>query len=154
MVRWIGNISLFLLGSLLLFGSVDAFLKSRELDRRGKTALVAPPAEFIETTTVKKKLGVKFDESKSYTANVTFVDADNHMVTIGNKSIPKEELARFQSGEPVYVRYLPDDPKGARFTSEGSGALMMLGFAVAMFGILYFLVSSDRRKARETAEAE
>lgn len=73
--------------------------------------------------------------SESFEGEMKFVTEDGRHVSF-TKSMPKEIVEKFRSGEDVYVEYLPEDPNQARWKDQGSdaGALLLLGFGCMLFG--------------------
>jgi hypothetical protein len=150
MLNWFTNIFLAFMGIYFLFSSIGEFNEHREIMNNGKIAIVNPLGQYLETTRTTKKLFITTSETKSFKSDISFLDENENMVTIRNRSIPKDVLNKFMGGEVVTIKYLPNNTLNNKFPSEGSGASTFFWMGVAALALLYVLVRFDRKKAEDS----
>src|SRR5215472_3540165 len=111
----------------LVYGCVERS-DIAKVHRLGKPAVVAPISSYTE---------FRNRGSTTYTAEFRFkTEAGRDVVT--KHSFPKEVLEDFQSGAPVRVLYLPDDPYTFVFEKERpSWTLVIAGLALAVAALIF-----------------
>lgn len=130
-VTWTLRICGLVFSATMFVSASDGWQTNQAFSARGQQALVEPMQEYTETTKIKKKFSIEVDESISHSAELAFTTASGQRISV-KKNLPDDILARFLEGEDVYVEYLPEDPKRARFAGETSSpiGLALLGLAV------------------------
>lgn len=135
MVPWIVRICALLFSFVMFVSAYDGWQINQAYAAGGQMALIEPLGEYTESTTTKKKLFIKVGESKSHSAELAFTTVDGQRVTV-NRSLSDDILQRFLDGEDVYMEYLPDEPRTARFAGETSSPLK-----AALFGLLVLVAT-------------
>lgn len=128
-ILWI--LLLGVLGFVFLGMAVSNYFSYREIERKGKVAVVQPFEKYLVSTRTTKKLGITISEDKTIRADITFRDENNRAYTLPSRVIPEEEMKKFQQGAQVTIKFIPSDPYGKnRFPSEDMGV-----FWVALLGL-------------------
>ncbi len=130
MVSWVLRLCVITFGVTMLFAAWNGFVENREFRAQGQRATVEPLVQYTETTTTKKKLGIKVGESKSKSAELTFTTQDGRRITV-QRNLPDSVFDKFAVGEPVAIEYLPNSATTTRFVGESSSPI-----SASMFGIL------------------
>ncbi len=138
-LSWVTNISVFFLVIITVYATGQSFIQDWQFSDHGQQALVEPIMQYEEVTRTQKKMGITTSETKSYNAEIKFTTSANERIMV-RKGIPKEVLEKFVNDRPVYIKYLPEDPRTTRFPEEGSGSMLMLFFALVLCGVFYFLI--------------
>jgi hypothetical protein len=138
MATWALRVCALMITGMLLVASWNGAVENDRFDKVGERALIEPFEEYTETTTVNTKLGIETGRSTSKSAKLRFTTQGGQEITV-NRNLPDDVFAKFASGEPVYMEYLPDSPATTRF--EGRTArpflLALLGL-VAGCGTYFF----------------
>jgi len=138
-LSWVTNISLLFLIVIALYATGQSFIQDWQFSNHGQQAVVEPIMQYEEVTRTQKKMGITTSESKSYNAEITFTTSANERIRV-RKGIPKEVLEKFVNDRPVYIKYLPEEPRTTRFPEEGSGSMVLLFFVLVLCGVFYFLI--------------
>lgn len=114
-----------LIASWLFFMSYQKYSEESALASRGKPAVVDPIREYTEIT--KMRSG-----NKRIEATLTFKTAEGVPVSV-KREIPEEVLARFASGQPVTITYVPANPRITSLPGERphvGGFMIVLGIVL------------------------
>jgi hypothetical protein len=130
MTTWVMRVCALLLAFAMFFGAWDGWQTNKAYAARGQKALIEPLGEYTETTTTKKKFFIKTSESKSHSAELAFTTGAGQHITV-NRDLSDDILQRFLDGDDVYMEYLPDEPRTARFAGQTSSPI-----TAALFGIV------------------
>ena len=114
----------FLIGGFCLYSGVQERMAISKLKKIGERTEVATPESYTE----RRKSG-----SSTYTAEFEFEAANGRKVK-QKKSFPKELIADFENGEPVFVLYDPSDPTEFVFEKQEPEWLLILFGVVFMAG--------------------
>lgn len=139
MVTWTLRICAIILALTGFYASWHGFVENRSFSMHGQKVLVEPIAEYTETTTTRKQLGVKVGESTAHSAEIFFTTLDMQRIRV-NRSIPDDVLIAFLSGSEVYIEYLPEAPTTTRFMGHGSSPFLsaLLGLLVVALTWLFW----------------
>jgi hypothetical protein len=122
----------------MLFAAWNGVVENREFRAHGQRATVEPIAQYTETTTTTKKLGMEVGQSKSKSAELTFTTGDGRTIKV-QKRLSDDVFAQFVAHESVVIEYLSNSPTTTRFVGESSspiktGALGLLSLvAISIF---------------------
>jgi hypothetical protein len=114
LVTWTLRGCAILFALAMFVGTWSGAKVNHQFSDHGQRAVAEPLDRYMETTTVKKKLGITVSETTSKSAEVFFTTADHQRIKV-NRHLPDKEFARFSAGEPVYIEYLPEEPGSVRF---------------------------------------
>jgi hypothetical protein len=126
----------FLIGGFFLWTGVQERMTISKLKKVGERVEVETPDGYTE----HKKSG-----STTYTAEFKFQTSDGRAIQ-KKKSFPKELIADFENGVPVYLLYDPRDPSEFVFEKEEPEWFLILFGVVFMAGAVWY----GRTKPRET----
>lgn len=119
--------------------SARLYVQSRQVERHG---LLAPVTAVGDGKKVKRS-----GNHVSFRADVTFIASDGRRITSA-AILSGEALNGFRGGQPLQVRYLPDQPEVVRIVGEedegGSWLLVLVGVAALAYGGSGFVSGSGR----------
>lgn len=144
MIGWILRICAIGMTIGAFFGAFITWQDNRLFDSKGRRAQLEVPDKVMETTRTSKKAGITTGESTSYSADVAFVTEKNERITV-KRDIPMEKLDALMAGQPVYVQYLPDEPRRARLEGEKEGVwmLILIGLAALIVTVVFWKKMAD-----------
>jgi hypothetical protein len=117
MVTWVLRLCAITFAVTMLVGAWNAVVKNREFRAHGQRAIVEPIAQYTQTTTTTRKLGIEIGQTKSKNADLTFTTLDGRRITV-QKGLSDSVFAQFEAHTPVFIEYLPDSPTTTRFVGE------------------------------------
>ncbi|WP_348944344.1 hypothetical protein ABHF33_12975 [Chitinibacter sp. FCG-7] len=103
--------------AFLLSVAVNAILDNAKFEKTGRLARIEPIGSYEDRIVTKERMGLKTSEQHTYSAEVEFKTQDDQIIKM-NKIIPEEVLEEMKSGKSIYIRYLSEEPKRARFDVE------------------------------------
>lgn len=109
-------------------------MENRAFLSHGRQALAQPITRYMETTTTKKKLGIKVGESVTHSAEIFFTTLDKQRIKV-NRNMPDDVFKLFVTGSRVYVEYLPESPGTARFVGHSASPFMSASLALIAAGL-------------------
>ena len=139
LTKWVARLSLGSLTVMMLWGSVRAFGTEREFASQGKTARV----ESIEDAEVRTSRGRRRSSTTVY-AMVHFTTNSGEPRAV-RTSIPERVIEAANKGGVIEIEYLPGKPDQIRFPGGFPESLGMLGLALALGGILFFIERSEKK---------
>jgi hypothetical protein len=116
--------------------------ENRNFKKFGKVAAAEPIAGYVQETTVSKKrlTGLETTTTKDL-ATMTYATEDKKKITF-KRYLTEEDLRKFNSGETVYVEYIPGEYNTERLIGK-SGSLLPV--ALALLAALGWLIFAIRR---------
>jgi len=121
--------------------SARLYVQSRQVEQHG---LLAPVTAIGDGKKVKRS-----GNRVSFRADVTFTAGDGRRITSA-AILSGEALDGFRSGQPLQLRYLPDQPEVVRIVGEedegGSWLLVLVGVAALAYGGFGFVSGRGRTK--------
>lgn len=137
MKRTIFAVSAFIIGLVLLGFAFGEWREDRKIDKQGVEVTVAPPATYQR---IKKRLGDK------YRVDLKFITPAGKSAGV-TRLVSRNVIDKFESAQPVKLKYLADDMSMARVNGEGSGDL---GITIA-FALFFIVVGSVMFRGRNEA---
>lgn len=145
MSKWLQVLLLALAAAGSLFITWTTYDSNSNFQKRGKTALVDPPAQYTEETRTKTKVltGIQSSTTSRW-AEMSYTAEGGSKVAF-KRELSDDILNKLKRGEKVYVEYLPGEYNSERFKGEEPGVLYPLLAFVAAAAALGFVIMRKKK---------
>lgn len=117
-----------------LYHAGSAIFENIKFAKTGKLARIEPFDSYTDHALTQSKFGVKVSEDHTYVAEIQFKTQDNQLIK-KVKKLPEDVLNEVKAGKAIYIRYLPENPRQARFDSEQVNPLYWIVIALILIFI-------------------
>jgi hypothetical protein len=149
MMKWLNLLLILVFGAGLIYLSVDGLKRDRDFRNRGKYSAAT-------TIDVKEIRNRNFGSTSiTYEGAVRFQPEGSQPVTL-YLILPDRVVGDIRAGRPVYVEYLPEQPRWGRLKGFESGSTMQLlfGLAILLCGLPWWCTTFLNRSGHELKPAE